>query len=72
LFETSIFSRSGEGSSAFFRTVREAFMIDFLEQLVNCLLAAIFSLVIIGLCAVPVALFIWMVWWLLKVFGVFS
>ena len=47
-------------------------MIVFLEQLVNCLLAAIFSLVLIGLCAVPVALFIWMVWWLLKVFGVFS
>lgn len=47
-------------------------MIDFLEQLVNCLLATIFSLVLIGLCAVPVALFIWMVWWLLKVFGVFS
>lgn len=45
-------------------------MIDFLEQLVNCLLVAVFSLVIIGLCAVPVALFIWMVWWLLKVFGV--
>ena len=46
-------------------------MIDFLEQLVNCLLAAIFSLVIIGLCAVPVALFIWMVWWLLLLKNIF-